>query len=85
MGYGNGMHTDTGIKFSMSFSHEKFTGKISCLFIGTGIGMPMYSGIKIFQKFWLLKIWPPREFLGKCWINTTKITVASHGSHPCIQ
>ena len=49
MRYGNGMCIDTGTRFSVNFSHEKFTGKISCNSIGTGIGMPMYSGNKFFK------------------------------------
>ena len=39
----------------MNFSHQKFTGKISCNFIGTGIGMPVYSGNKFFQNSTHLK------------------------------
>ena len=38
--FGHGMHIGIGIRYSMDFGHEKFTRKISCNFIGTGIGMP---------------------------------------------
>ena len=31
-----GMHVDTGMRFSMNFSHEKFMGKFSVNFVGTG-------------------------------------------------
>ena len=44
MRYGNGMCIDMGMRFSMNFGCKNFTGKISCNFIGTGIGIPMYSG-----------------------------------------
>ena len=59
MGYWNGMYIDMGMRFSMNFSHEKLSGKISCNFIGAGIGMPVSSG-NFFQKFWSLKIWSHR-------------------------
>ena len=46
--YGNSMCVDTGMRFSMNFGHKKFTWKISCNFIGTGIGMPVYSANNFF-------------------------------------
>ena len=46
MGYSNSMHVDTGMRFSVNFGHEKFTGKFPVIFIDTSIGMPMYSGNK---------------------------------------
>ena len=51
MNYGNGMHVDTGIKFSMNFSHGTIYWDNSSNFIGTSIGMPVYSGNKLFRKF----------------------------------
>ena len=30
MGYGNGMHIDTGMRFSMNSGCKKIIGKISC-------------------------------------------------------
>ena len=45
MKYSNGMHIDMEIKFSLNFSCWKFYWGISCIFIGTSIGMHMYSGI----------------------------------------
>ena len=44
--YSEGICIDMGIKFSVDFAHWK----ISWIFIGTGIGVPVYSGIKIFIK-----------------------------------
>ena len=32
VGYGNGMHVDMGMRFSVNFGHKKFTRKISCNF-----------------------------------------------------
>ena len=84
MRYGKGMIIDTRIKLSMTFSCSKVSRKSSCIFIGTGIGMPMYSGNK-FLKFWLLEIWSHREFPGKSWIKITKVTVTSSGLCRCIQ
>ena len=57
---------------------EKFT-RNSCAFAGTGIGMPIYAGNIFFMKFSHSRI------PGKCWINNNEISVASCGSHPCIQ
>ena len=82
--YGNGMHIDMGIKFSMISVTVKFNRKISCIVTGTGIGMPMYSGNKFFQKIQSLKIQSYQEFPEQCWINITEITMASCGSCPCI-
>ena len=45
MRYGISMCIDMGIKFSVNFGCKNLTGKISCNFIGTAIGMPMYSEI----------------------------------------
>ena len=42
---GNGICVDTGMRFSVN----------SCIFVGTSIGMPMYSGNKVFVKFGHLK------------------------------
>ena len=44
------MHVDTGMRFSVNFSHKNFTREISCNFIGTSIEMPMYSGNKFFKN-----------------------------------
>ena len=49
------MHIDRGMRFSMNFGHEKFTGKVSCNFIATGIGMPMYTGNNVFENSGHLK------------------------------
>ena len=55
MRYGNGMHIDTGMRFSMNFGCKTFTRKIPVIFTGTGIGMPMYSGNKFFENSGHLK------------------------------
>ena len=78
------MHVDTGMRFSVNFGHEKFTGKISCNFIGSGIGMPVSSGNKFFKssghsKFSCTE--NSQEMLDQYY----KITMASSGSHSCIQ
>ena len=39
----------------MNFGYEKCTQKISCIFIHTGIRMPMYSGYKFSKKTGCLK------------------------------
>ena len=41
---------DMGVRFSVNFGCRKIYRKISCVFVGTGIGMPMYSGNKFFMK-----------------------------------
>ena len=59
MRYSNGMHIDMGMRFSVNFSSKKLPGKFPVIFvgtsIGTGIGMPMYSGNKIFKNSGHLK------------------------------
>ena len=55
VGDGNSFCNDMGVKFSMNFRHREIYWEISCTFIGTGIGMPMYPGIKFFMKFGHLK------------------------------
>ena len=34
----------------MNFGHKNLPGKFPIMFIGTGIGMPVYSGNKIFEN-----------------------------------
>ena len=53
-------------------------------FVGNGIGMPVQSG-KIFTKIWVARNLVAQRIPGKCWINITKITMASSESCPCIQ
>ena len=44
------MCVDMAMRFSMKFGHEKFTGKFPVIFNGTGTGMPVYSGNKLFEN-----------------------------------
>ena len=50
MGYGNGMHVDTGMRFSMNLVEKNLLGKFPVIFVGTSIEMPMYSGNKFFKN-----------------------------------
>ena len=51
MGYGNGMHIDMGMRFSVNFSCKKYLlGKFRVIIVGTSIGMRMYSGNKFFES-----------------------------------
>ena len=81
-----GMCIDTGngMRFSMNFGREKFLPGNFLKFVGNSIGMPVYSGIK-FSKIWVTRNLVAQRIPRKCWINITEITVASSGSHPCIQ
>ena len=77
------MHDDTGVKFSVNFGHRIIYQEISCIFVGTGIGMPMYPGNNFFVKFSCLKFGHTKNSW-EIWINNTKNTMASSGSHPHI-
>ena len=55
MRYGNGIHIGMGIKFPINFSCKKITRKFPVIFVGTGIGMHIYSGNKIFKISGCLK------------------------------
>ena len=68
----------------MNFSCEKFLPLNFLEFIGNGIGMPMYSG-NTFFKIQVARNSVAQKIPGKCWINITKIAMASSGSCPCIQ
>ena len=48
------------------------------------LGCPCSQEI-IFLKIWVAQNLVTQRIPGKCWINITEITVASSGSHPCIQ
>ena len=62
----------------MNFGHKNLPGKFPIMFIGTGIGMPVYSGNKIFEN-------SNHSKFDTQWINITEITMARNGSCPCIQ
>ena len=49
------MHINMGMKISVNFGCRKIYQEISCMFVGTGIGMPMYPGNRFFMKFSCLK------------------------------
>ena len=68
----------------MNFGHEKFLPLNFLEFVGNGIGMPMYQEI-IFLEIRVARNSVAQRIPRKCWINITEITVASSGSHPCIQ
>ena len=65
----------------MNFGHEKILLGNFLKFIGNGIGMPVKSGIKIFE-IWVARNSVAQRIPGKCWINNT---MASSGSRPCIR
>ena len=56
------MHDDTGMKFSENFGHREIYQEISCMFAGTGSGMPMYP--RNIYEIWSLNIWLLEEFPG---------------------
>ena len=39
------------MKFSVNFGQRKIYQEISYMFVGTGIGMPVYPGYNFFMKF----------------------------------
>ena len=44
------MCIDMGMRFPMSFSHKNLPGTYPVVFLGTSIGMLMYSGNKFFEN-----------------------------------
>ena len=45
------MYDDTGMKFSDNFGCRKIYQEISCMFVGTSIGMSVYPGNIFFMEF----------------------------------
>ena len=69
----------------MNFSHENFLPLNFLEFVGNSIGMPPCNQEIKFLKIRVARNSVAQRIPAKCWINTTKITVASSGSCPCIQ